>query len=92
MKPCNGWTALAIVLLLASLSLVTWRQTRARALYETLDSLRGTQEMLRAEIRALETEITRLESRARVEEAAEARLGMHRSTTEDRIDLLEPLQ
>jgi len=92
MKPRTAWTALAIVLLLASLSLVTWRQTQARALYETLDSLRGTQEMLRAEIRALETEITRLESRARVEEAAEVRLGMHRSTTEERIDLLEPLQ
>lgn len=91
MKPRTGWTVLAIVLLLASLSLVTWRQSRARALYGTLDSLRGTQEMLRAEIRALETEITRLESRARVEEAAEARLGLHRSTTEERIDLLEPL-
>lgn len=92
MKPRTGWIALAIVLLLASLSLVTWRQTRARALYQTLDSLRGTQEVLRAEIRALETEIVHLESRGRIEEAAEARLDLHRSTTEERIELLEPLQ
>lgn len=92
MKPRTGWIALAIVLLLASLSLVTWRQARARELYETLDSLRDTQEMLHAQIRTLETEIVRLEGRTRIEEAAEERLGMHRSTTEERIELLEPLQ
>jgi len=92
MKPRTGWIALAIVLLLASLSLVTWRQARARAVFQVLDSVRGSQEVLRAEIRALEIEITRLEGRNRVEAAAEARLGMHRSTTEERIDLLEPLQ
>jgi cell division protein FtsL len=70
--------ALAAALLLASLSLVTWRQARALEELAELDRLRREISLLEAERTDLETRIQALESRGRVVPAATERLGMHR--------------
>jgi cell division protein FtsL len=69
---------LAAALLLASLSLVTWRQTRALEELASLDRLRREISLLEAERTDLETRIQSLESRGRVVPAAIDRLGLHR--------------
>jgi cell division protein FtsL len=69
---------LAAALLLASLSLVTWRQARALEALAELDGLRREISLLEAVRTDLETRIQALESRARVVPAAGARLGMRR--------------
>jgi cell division protein FtsL len=70
--------ALAAALLLASLSLVTWRQARALEELAELDGLRREISLLEAERTDLETRIQALESRGRVLRAASERLGMRR--------------
>lgn len=80
--------ALSVALLLASLSLVTWRQARALEALAVLDGLRSERALVEADIAALEARIQRLESRAHVVPAAE-RLGMHVPTTEEMVDLSE---
>ncbi|MEX1257031.1 MAG: cell division protein FtsL [Gemmatimonadota bacterium] len=70
--------ALAAALLLASLSLVTWRQARALEELAELDGLRREISLLEAERTDLETRIQALESRGRVLRTASERLGMRR--------------
>ncbi len=67
----------AVVVLLASLGLVTWRQSRALQVLERLDAVRQEISVSKAEHAELERTIQRLESRAYVVPAAKARLGMH---------------
>jgi cell division protein FtsL len=78
-----------MVALLLSLSLVTWRQNRAREVMATLDSLQRQWALLEAEEGRLRLQIQTLESRGRVVQDARADLGMVNPGT-DRIVLLVP--
>lgn len=69
--------ALAAVLLLGSLGMVTWRQSRAFETLARLDDVRSQTSVAVAERVELERTIQWLESRARVVPAARERLGMH---------------
>jgi len=69
-------TVLAFALLLGSLSLVVWRQSRALESLRALEVIRGELTLLEGERSYLETQIQRLESRAWVIEAAEEVLGL----------------
>jgi cell division protein FtsL len=71
-----SWTALMVAVLLAALSLVTWRQARAREALAELDELRREISLVEAERSELERRIERLESRGRVVPEARERLGM----------------
>lgn len=68
-----GW----LLLLLGSLSLVTWRQTRGLALERQLRELETERAMREAERVELTREIERLRSRSRIVQVARDRLGMH---------------
>ncbi len=69
--------ALLFATLLASLSLVVWRQSRALDVLRQLDGLRAQRAMAESEKAELQRRIQTLESRARVVSAARERLGMH---------------
>lgn len=68
--------ALATATLLASLSLVAWRQARAMEALESLEEVRMGWTLGLAELEELESRIRVLESRGRVVPEARARLGM----------------
>ena len=68
-----GW----LVLLLASLSLVTWRQTRGLTLERELWALEGRNATVEAERVELARRIEQLRSRSRILQVARDRLGMH---------------
>jgi cell division protein FtsL len=68
--------ALAVVALLAALSLVTWRQARALEALEGLDALQREVSLVEAERAELYRRIQTLESRGRVVPEARSRLGM----------------
>lgn len=67
----------AVGALLASLWLVTWRQSRAFEELTQLDEIRRQTSVAEAERVDLERSIQVLESRARVVPEARDRLGMH---------------
>jgi cell division protein FtsL len=68
--------ALAFAGLLASLSLVVWRQSRALESLRALDEVRQERTVLETERSLLVSRIQRLESRGRVGAVAGARLGL----------------
>jgi cell division protein FtsL len=68
--------ALAFATLLASLSLVVWRQSRALETLRSLESVRSERAVVEAERAAHAREIRRLESRARLVAVGTERLGM----------------
>lgn len=68
--------ALAFAGLLASLSLVVWRQSRSLELLRGLDQVRQERAVLETERSLLVGRIQRLESRGRVVAAAGERLGL----------------
>ena len=68
--------SVAIALLLAALSLVTWRQARTLEALAELDRLRREVSLMTAERNELGNRIQVLESRGRVVPAAIERLGM----------------
>jgi cell division protein FtsL len=70
------FTVLTVALLLASLSLVTWRQSRALEGLAELDSLRREISLLMAERYELDSRVQVLESRGRVVPAARDLLDM----------------
>lgn len=81
MKPSGSFLAtVSVGLLLAALSLVTWRQSRAHEALGMLDELRSEISLVTAERNELENQIRRLESRGYVVPAAEERLGMYAPT------------
>jgi cell division protein FtsL len=82
-------TAVGIVALLLSLSLVTWRQSRAREVMADLDGLRREISLVQAERAAFERRIQSLESRGHVVPAARERLDM-RTPGAANIVLLAP--
>jgi cell division protein FtsL len=69
--------ALACALLLASLSMVVWRQSRALESLRTLDRLRTERAVAEAERSEVLRRLQVLEGRSRVVAAARSRLGMH---------------
>jgi cell division protein FtsL len=68
-----GW----LVLLLAALSLVTWRQTRGVEMERALRSLESQRVLAEADRVASHRRIEELGSRARIVRVARDRLGMH---------------
>lgn len=86
-----GLTALAVAILLASLSLVTWRQARALETLAELDAVRQEHALARAERVELQRTIQYLESRGRVVPEARERLGMHLPRGNE-LELLEEVQ
>lgn len=69
-------TALAVALLLAALSLVTWRQARALEALAELDAAQRQISLVEAERAELQRRIQVLESRSRVVRDARERLQM----------------
>ena len=80
--------ALAFALLLASLTLVVWRQGRALEDLRTLDRTRAQRALAESERAALLGRIQHLESRARVVAVATERLGMRIPAAGDEIVIL----
>jgi cell division protein FtsL len=73
--------ALVTLVLVASLTLVAWRQGRALEALAALDAVRHERALAEAERSELERRIEYLESRVRVVPEARSRLQMH--TPED---------
>lgn len=82
--------ALAFAALLASLSLVVWRQSRAHEILRDVDALRSARALAEAERSALMTKIQTLESRARIKALAEGRWGMRVPASGELVMLLPP--
>ncbi|MEX2529489.1 MAG: hypothetical protein WD960_01845 [Gemmatimonadota bacterium] len=80
--------ALATALLLAALSLVTWRQSRTRESLAELDRLQRSISLVEAERAELQRHIQVLESRNRVVRDARERLGLEAAHAEDIVYLL----
>ena len=72
-----GRAAVTLAVLLGSLGLVTWRQSRALETLAELDAVRQEVSVARAQVVELDREIQFLTSRARVVPEARERLGMH---------------
>lgn len=72
-----SFVALAVAALLAALSLVAWRQSRALEALAELDHVRRETALVMAERLELQRRIRHLESRPRVVSEARERLGMH---------------
>jgi cell division protein FtsL len=79
--------AIAFTALLASMSLVVWRQSRALEVLRGLDEARTTRAIGEAERSELNRRIEFLESRSRVVEEAVKRLGMHVPSSDEMIFL-----
>ena len=75
--------ALGFALLLASLSAVIWRQSRALESQRAAEELRDESTLLEARKAQLAHRIQELESRGRVVAVAGARLGMHVPTSNE---------
>ncbi len=80
--------ALGFAALLGALSLVTWRQGRAREVLTEVDRVRSEIALSEAEATELVRRIQYLESRPRVRDWAKTNLGMHQPGG-DEIVLLE---
>lgn len=72
-----GRAAVTIAVLLGSLGLVTWRQSRALETLAELDAVRQEVSVARAQVVELDRDIQHLTGRSRVVPAARERLGMH---------------
>ncbi len=69
-------TALGLAAVLAALSFVTWRQSRAREALAELDRVQREISLVQAERAELERRIQTLQSRGHVVSAARERLGL----------------
>lgn len=79
--------ALLFALLLGSLTLVVWRQSRALAMLRDLDVVRRERVLEEARRALLERRVDALESRARVSAEAGARFGMRLPTGKEIVIL-----
>ncbi len=79
--------AIAVGALLASLSVVTWRQMRVLEALEELYDVRQEIEVISAAGKNLLGEIQYLESRGRVVPEARERLGMHNPAADEIVYL-----
>ena len=84
-----GWTRAVgwLLLILVSLLVVTWRQTRGLAMERELRDLEGERAVAEAEQVELVRRIEELRSRARVVRVARDRLGMHLPTESEIVFL-----
>ncbi len=82
--------ALAFAALLASLTLVIWRQSRALEMLRALDDTRSTRAVAESDRAGLSARIQVLEGRARIRTVAESRLGLVVPTADDLIMLRRP--
>ena len=83
-----GRAAVTLAVFLASLGLVTWRQSRALETLAELDELRRGTSVAQAQVVELDREIQVLSSRARVVPAARDRLDMHTPDGSELVILL----
>lgn len=83
-----GRAAVTIAVLLGSLGLVTWRQSRALETLAELDEVRQRASVARAQVVELDRDIQFLLSRARVVPEARASLGMHTPDASE-LEILE---
>lgn len=79
--------ALAFAALLASLTLVISRQSRALDVLRALDGARNERALAESERASLSGRIQELEGRARIRRVAERRMGLHVPTAEDLVTL-----
>jgi len=79
--------ALAVAALLASLSLVSWRQRQALQTLDRVDSLKHECALQEATLEELEARLLQLESWSRVSSEAERRLGMRKAGASDIVIL-----
>lgn len=82
--------ALAMAVLLGSLSLVAWRQARALEVLELADRWEREVDLARAELEELRGRIDRLGSRSWVVQEAKARLGMRMPRASEIVFLVLP--
>lgn len=80
--------ALAFAGFLGSLSLVTWRQSRAFDALADLDRVRREHSLAEADRAELVRRIQHLESRGRVVSEARSRLGLHIPDDTERVFLV----
>lgn len=80
--------ALAFAAFLASLSLVTWRQSRALDALAHLEQVRMERSLAEADRAELVRRIQVLESRGRVVSEARSRLGLHIPADPERVLLV----
>lgn len=78
---------LTFAVFVASLGLVTWRQSRAFEAHAELDDLRRQVSVAQAERIEIERAIQVLTSRTRVVPVAEERLGMHMPDVSEQVIL-----
>lgn len=81
--------ALVVAVLLASLSLVAWRQSRALEALGGLDAARKEVSLALAERAELNRRIQYLQSYGRVVRDARTRLGMHRPDASEQVLLAQ---
>ena len=81
--------ALAMAALLASLSMVAWRQGRAFEVQQQLEDVRSEVSMARSEKVQLNRDIRVLSSRERIVQVARARLGLRPPTGQVRVIQVE---
>ncbi|HKJ01751.1 MAG TPA: hypothetical protein VJ997_04830 [Longimicrobiales bacterium] len=77
----------AVMALLGSLAMVTWRQSRALEALSRLDEVRRQTSVAEADRVELQRAIQVLESRGRVVPLARERLGMHTATAAELVIL-----
>ncbi len=77
--------ALGFAAVLGALSLVTWRQARAREALAELELVRSEIALSEAEQTELRRRIQSLESRKRISEWAERELGMHQPDASEMV-------
>ena len=80
--------ALAFAALLASLSLVVWRQSRAHEVLRELDAVRSARAVLESERAVLAARSQQLESRARIKAVVEEWWGMRVPASGELVTLL----
>ncbi len=88
-----GVTVVGVTALLLALSLVSWRQTRVRAVLAEVAELQRQTSIADGERMELTRNIQSLESRSRVVREAEERLGLRRAMAHETvwfIDEVEP--
>jgi len=83
-----GRAAVTFAVLLGSLGLVTWRQSRSLETLAEWDEVRRQVSVARAQVVELDRDIQVLTSRARVVPEARTRLGMHTPDASE-LEILE---